>query len=233
MISGGRQTAAGSADRAAQAWQALRADSSIQFNLAPPTPQPEPPAWLRAFLNWLGKIFEPIGRFLKWLWSFLPDAAYARFLLWGVIAIGAALILWGLYNRIRHGEWRLRRHGQALLGELPDDEDWRPEEGGVRSWLEEADALAREGRFAEAVHHLLFRSVEDIAGRRPNLVRPALTSREIAAARLIPARAREFFASIARLVERSLFGGRPVAEDDWIEARDAYSNFALPSAWRR
>ena len=51
-------------------------------------------------------------------------------------------------------------------------DEWAPEEAGARSWLEEADALAREGRFAEAIHHLLFRSVEDICRRRPALVAP-------------------------------------------------------------
>jgi hypothetical protein len=102
----------------------------------------------------------------------------------------------------------------------------------VRSWLDEADALAAQGKFAEAIHHLLFRSIEDISSRRPNLVRPALTSREIAASRAIPSRAGELFASIARLVERSLFGGRAVGEGDWLEARTAYADFALAKAWR-
>ena len=102
----------------------------------------------------------------------------------------------------------------------------------VRSWLEEADALAAQGKYAEAIHHLLFRSIEDISNRRPNVVRPALTSREIAASRAIPSRAAELFAGIARLVERSLFGGRTVGETDWVEARGAYTDFALAKAWR-
>ena len=79
---------------------------------------------------------------------------------------------------------------------------------------------------------LSFRSIDDISSRRPALVRPALTSRELAASEGIPGRARDLFAGIARLVERSLFGGRPVAESDWREARAAYSDFALPAAWR-
>jgi hypothetical protein len=210
----------------------MRHDSSIQFNLAPTAKPPKPPAWLEAFFRWLDKVLEPVGRFLSWLGSFFPDAAYARFLLWAVIAIGAAALLWALYNRLRHGEWRLRPPRTVPVGELPLEEDWAPEEAGARSWLEEADALAREGRFAEAIHHLLFRSVEDIANRRPALVRPALTSRELAAAQAIPARARELFAAIARLVERSLFGGRAVNESDWLQAREAYAGFALPAAWR-
>jgi hypothetical protein len=210
----------------------MRGDSSIQFNLAP-APQPaKPPAWLQAFFRWLDKIFEPVGRFLKWIGSFFPDAAYARFLLWAVIVIGAAALLWALYNRLRFGEWRLRLPRRVSVEDLAPEEEWAPEVAGARSWLEEADALAREGRFAEAIHHLLFRSVEDIANRRPALVRPALTSRELAAAQALPARARELFAAIARLVERSLFGGRPVNEGDWVKAREAYSDFALPAAWR-
>lgn len=210
----------------------MRHDGSIQFNLAPAPAPPGPPAWLRALGRWLDKLFEPVGRFLKWLGGFFPDAAYVQILLWSVIAIGAAAILWALYNRIRHGEWRLRPPRLTSVEVTATEEEWAPEAAGARSWLEEADALAREGRFAEAIHHLLFRSVEDIANRRPALVRPALTSRELAAAQAIPAQARSLFAGIARLVERSLFGGRAVKEDDWLRAREAYSDFALPTAWR-
>jgi hypothetical protein len=210
----------------------MRHDSSIQFNLAPP-PQPiKPPAWLKVFFDWLGRMLEPIGHFLRWLGSFFPEAAYARILLWTIIALGAAAMLGALYNRIRHGEWTLKLPRMAPIDELLADEEWRPDEAGARSWLEEADALAQEGHFAEAIRHLLFRSVEDIANRRPALIRPALTSREIAASTGIPERARTLFADIARLVERSLFGAQSVNEGDWLHARETYSNFALPVAWR-
>ena len=225
-------TGGGQADRFPQAWTALRHDAAVQFNLTPPPTPPKPPAWLESFFRWLGKLFEPVGKFLSWIGSFLPDAAYARLLLWMVIALGAAALLWALYNRLRFGVWSLRLPRRGAAAELPAEDEWLPEEAGARSWLEEADALALEGRFAEAIHHLLFRSIEDIANRRPQLVRPALTSREIAGSTGIPERARGLFAGIARLVERSLFGGRPVGESDWIEARGAYSDFALAAAWR-
>jgi len=225
------QTAAAGADRFSHAYNALRHDGATQFNLTPQQAPPKPPEWLEAFFRFIGKIFEPIGRFLKWIGSFFPDAAYARILLWMVIALGAGAILWAVYNRIRHGEWRLRLPRLGAAEDI-EPEEWAPEEAGARSWLEEADALAGEGRFAEAIHHLLFRSVEDIARRRPAVVRPALTSRELSAAQGIPARARELFAGIARVVERSLFGGRAVGERDWLTARQAYSEFALAPAWR-
>jgi hypothetical protein len=232
VISGGQQAADGGADRFARAWGAMRHDSSIQFNLQPAPQPPKSPAWLRAFFDWLGHVLKPVGRFFSWIGSFFPDAAYVRILLWTVIALGAAALLLALYNRVRVGEWSFRVPRRVAMQELEAEPEWAPEEAGARSWLEEADMLAREGRFAEAIHHLLFRSIEDITRRRPAVVRPALTSRELAASQGIPARARDLFAGIARLVERSLFGGRPVKERDWLEAREAYSGFALPSAWR-
>lgn len=225
--------AAGSgADQFAAAYKALRADPSIQFNLPPPEPPPQPPAWLKALSEWLDYVLAPVGRFLRWVGSFLPDAAYARILLWSVLVLGLLALSLALYNRLRSGEWSLKLPRLAPVADIPVEEEWAPEDEPVRSWLEEADALAREGRFAEAIHHLLFRSIEDIARRRPNSIRPALTSREIAASPAIPSRARELFANIALLVERSLFGGRPVGERDWVAARAAYSDLAFAGTWR-
>ena len=136
MISGGSQAAAVGADRFAHAYQALRADSSVQFKLTPPEPPPQPPAWLKTFTQWMDRVFAPVGRFLKWIGSYFPDAAYARIFLWTVIGLGAAALLWALYNRIRHGEWRLRLPRRARVTDVPDEEEWAPEEAGARSWLQ-------------------------------------------------------------------------------------------------
>jgi hypothetical protein len=231
-ISGTIHPAPGQADRLGQAWQALRHDPSVQFNLSPPPSPPKPPAWLEAISRWLGKFLELLGRAIEWIFSFLPAGPYAQILLWTLIVAGAGALLWALFNRLRHGRWSLKRQRLASSQDWTDENEWTPEAAGARSWLEEADALAREGRYGEAIHHLLFRSIEDISNRRPALVRPALTSRELARSEGIPGRARELFAGIARLVERSLFGGRPVHEGDWLAAREAYSDFALPAAWR-
>jgi hypothetical protein len=178
-------------------------------------------------------VLRPVGRFLDWIGSLMPSAPYARILLWTVLVVAAIALIVLIVERIRHGQWRLPRWRRASGVEAEaEEEPWAPEAAPARSWLEEADALAARGLYAEAVHHLLFRSVEDIARRRPRLVRPALTSRELAAAEAIPAAARDLFARIARLVERSLFGGRPVGEPDWSTARAAYADFVLPGSWR-
>jgi hypothetical protein len=217
----------------AAAHDALKADSSIQFSLQPAPPPPEPPPWLRDFFQWLGDALAPVGRFFAWISSFMPDAPYARILLWTVMAAAALGLALMVYRRIRDGEWRLpRRRRAAAAPAEAEEESWAPEAAPARSWLREADALAAEGRYAEAVHHLLFRSIEDIGRRRPRLVRPALTSRELAAAEVLPPPARTLFARIAGLVEHSLFGGRPVAAADWTAARTAYADLVLPGTWR-
>ncbi|HYN46868.1 MAG TPA: DUF4129 domain-containing protein, partial [Allosphingosinicella sp.] len=63
-------------------------------------------------------------------------------------------------------------------------------------------------------------------------VRPALTSRDIAALPALPERPRSAFARIAMLVERSLFAARPLAADDWRDCRSAYEEFAFAEGWR-
>ena len=236
----GRQTgvviasqAQNAAERFAAAHRALRANADIQFDLKRTPPPLQTPAWLRALGEWLRSVFRPIGRFLDFIGSFIPDAPYARILLWSVLAVGLAALCWMIWTRAKEGAWRMpqwrRRPGAESI---EAEEEWRPDAAPVRAWLEEADALAGEGRFAEAAHHLLLRSVEDIGRRRPGLVRPAITSRDLANASALPQRARQLFSGIAGVVERSLFGGRAVDAGDWAECRAAYADFARTAAWK-
>src|SRR5690606_442515 len=93
--------------------------------------------------------------------------------------------------------------------------------------LEDADRLAAEGRYDEAAHLLLRRSVGQIAAARPGLLDPSNTAREIAALPALPDTARRAFAIIAGRVEASLFALRALSADDWRAARAAYADFAL------
>lgn len=203
----------------------------MQFNLAPAEPPPQPPQWLKDLFQWLDQVLQPVADFFKWLNGLMPDAPYARLLLWTMLAVLATSLVWLIYRRVKDGAWRWRRPLASQAADEPEPE-WAPEQGVARQWLDEADALASEGRFAEAIHHLLIRSVEDIARRRPKLVQPAVTSRELASASALPVAARTLFSAIAARVERSLFGGRPVSAQEWEAARREYTDFALPRAWQ-
>src|SRR3546814_10172873 len=86
----------------------------------------------------------------------------------------ALILLFLLYHFVpAFARWvdnlRLRRKAR---GDDEADLIGQAEAGAARALLAEADALAAEGRFAEAAHLLLYRSVEDIEGRRPGLVKP-------------------------------------------------------------
>lgn len=229
------QPATDEGERLAAAHRALTRDGSVQFELRPVDPPQPPPPWLQDLGRSLRDFFRALGQNLRWINDLLPDAPLARILIWTLIVLAALALAAIVVERLRGGVWQLPRWRARTAPVSPaDDPDtpWTPEAAPARRWLEEAEALAAAGRFAEAAHHLLLRSVEDMARRRPQLVAPAITSRELAAAEALPNAARAPFASIARLVERSLFGGRPVGPDDWHAAREAYRAFAEGRSWQ-
>lgn len=213
--------------RLAKAYRGLRADPAVQFHLAKAPPARTAPGWLRQLGHWIADAFRPLGRAIAWINRHMPEAPYARILLWSVLAIALIGLIWLVVTRLRGGGWRWQRRENDSV----EAESWMPDAAPARAWLDEADALAARGAYAEAAHHLLLRSIEDIERRRPRLLRPALTSRDIAADHALPPRARAIFGAIAALVERSLFGGRAVSANDWGEARAAYADFALAKAW--
>ncbi len=194
------------------------AGGDIQTGFPPPEPVSETPAWLRA-------LYDAIGNFFQWSAPALEPLAW--------IAAGL-LALFLLYHFVPpFARWVDDRWHRKRRGDEADEEAGHAEAGAARALLAEADALAAGGRFAEAVHLLLYRSVEDIEGRRPGLVRPAMTSRDLAAAEGLPAVARDAFSRISRAVEISLFGGRAVDADAWQRCRSAYAELTVPQNWAR
>ena len=82
-------------------------------------------------------------------------------------------------------------------------------------------------------HLLLGRSLEDIASRRPGLLRPALTARAIAVDEDLPGGARGAFGRIVAVVEQALWARRAIDAGDWTDARASYEDFAFGPHWRR
>lgn len=195
------------------------AGGEIQTALPPPPPPPDTPEWLRSLIEALRHFFEwsaPAFKPIAWVAAIL----LALFLLYHFVPAFARWV---------DGLPPFRK-------QAADDGDMdasHVEAGAARALLAEADALAAAGRFAEAVHLLLYRSIEDISARRPGLVRPAMTSRDLAGTRDLPAVARDAFSRIARAVEISLFGGRAIDADAWTQCRGAYAELTVPKNWAR
>src|SRR6185436_91530 len=156
------------------------------FNAAAPPPQL--PQWLLAFFRFLASL-QPVFEVL----------------FWAGVAVLVALILYFIGRELVRYYAKPAAGGAAASENMPS---WRPPIARAKALLAEADRLAAQGLYAEAVHVLLFRSIEDIDARRPRTLTPALTSRDILALKEIPATARRAFARIATMVEWSFFGGR-------------------------
>jgi len=197
-------------DAIARAHEALMKHGELQFDFPKFVP-PEPPAWL----VWLVKL-------LRWLGPYLGYA------MWALVIAALSMVLFLIVRSlIRRGffSWKIAKRKSA------PESVWRPAREFARLLLSDADALAREGRYAEAVHLILLRSVLDIGRHRPTIVKPALTSREIAALDDLPESARSAFAEIAAITERAIFGGRQVGAREYDACRAAYEWFAFPEIW--
>lgn len=201
-----------SGDGFARDWETVRADPDIQFAPVEMPERQEPPDWLERFVAWLGEVFAP-----------LFEAIGLSFpaLLWILVGLGAALILFFVWRLV---EPLARNRGEEIEDSAPE---WTPDADEARELLAEADRLAAEGRFDEATHLLLQRSVIQIAAARPDLVEISSTAREVAALPALSDAARGAFSAISERVERSLFALRSLTAEDWQAARAAYADFAL------
>jgi hypothetical protein len=199
------------------AWDDVRADAAIQFTPTPAPQPPELPQWWLDFLDWLGETLSPAVEALALAWPIL------RILLLVLLAAGALTLVWIILAPYVE-QWR----GRSRTA----DESWQPQPAAARELLAEAEALAANGQFDQAVRLLLHRSIADIEKHRPNLLRPSSTSREIERFAGLPEAPRAMFAVIAGQVERGLFAALPIDESGWRASRDAYAGFALRDNWR-
>lgn len=198
------------------AFRAMKRDDKLQFEL-PPAPEPPKLGWLENFLKALGAFIEFILPVLKIIFF---------------VGLGAiiALILYAIAKVIY--ETRFKREPKDAVEDTPPPL-YTPDQDQARILLEDVDAMAAEGRYEEAVHELLFRSIQDIDIRRPNTIRRSLTSREIAALKILTPATRQAFATIGGVVETSYFGGKTIGEAEFDISRAAYAQFAQKSAWKQ
>lgn len=142
-------------------------------------------------------------------------------LLWGVLGIGAVVLVIYLIRAIanRQKDEKIELEEEAAIAEE------KPQtEAELEAPLDEADLLAREGRYAEAIHLLLLRTFEELARAdgRPAL---HLTAREILARIRLREGARDALTELVTVVENTWWGDDVPGELDWQRCRGAYDRF--------
>jgi hypothetical protein len=194
-------------DDFAERHRALKQARDLQFDF-PQYEAPPEPAWVK-----------PLAEFLRALGPLL------QVVVWAGVAFLAAMLLYFAFREVerRWGLRRARRRDAAIEAPIIAPE-------AARRLLADADALAAEGLYAEAIHVLLHRSIAEFDKTKVAEIRDSLTSREIARLPGLPNAARNAFATIAAAVEASFFGGRDVDARVFGTCRLAYASFALPDA---
>lgn len=211
FISGWTFAPAAFADELDEAHRRVLHDRNLQFTFTVP-PEQNPPQANTSLVEFL-RFLEPVFTII----------------FWGGLAAVVVTILAFIGREV----WQVRYGRKESPDKAPVQQTiYRPEAEKARALLEDADQLAAEGRFDDAVRALLHRSIDDIELRSPRSVRQAQTGREIAQLPVLSATASAAFAPLVRAVERSWFGGVQLNESDYKECREAYANFALPEAWR-
>lgn len=201
----------GANDALASAHQQLLTDSRLQFEFAEYHPPP-PPQWL-----------EPLAQFLN------AVAPFLGYVFWAGVAVIVALILWALVNEVMR---RMPSNAPKQTAAPAEKPVYKPTAARAKALLEEADRLAAEGRYGEAVRVLLHRSIEDFESVFSLAIGPALTSREVARLEQLSPQGRNVFTGIAQAVETSLFGEQPLSRERFMACRDAYASFALQGGKR-
>jgi hypothetical protein len=145
-----------------------------------------------------------------------PLLVVLRVLLWAAVAVILALL----------GVWLARTLGRYVRDAKVQEPPLPPPSEVTRLPLTAAEALALQGRFGDAVHVLLLRTLEVLSGNLPAPLSPSFTSREVLAR--IPLRdpAREALTGLISAVEVSHFGGAEVTAGDYQICLDRFHRFA-------
>lgn len=149
-------------------------------------------------------------------------SAIMQVVMWGVlIVLGALFIVWIVSELSRYG-------GDAALE--PSAESHARIQAAVDNILDkplgDADEIAKQGNFAEAIHTLLLRTLQELVRSAAVRVEPAMTSREILARVPLLADARDALAGLITAVEITHFGDEPANADDYARCRQQFNVFA-------
>ncbi|NIA71811.1 hypothetical protein HBA54_24755 [Pelagibius litoralis] len=147
--------------------------------------------------------------------------------LWAIAAIVVVMALMFLYNALQNRTGlKLKRHSGRQTPEMVEIPVSPPQKAIDARTLEQADVLAAEGRFAEAIHLLLLVAMDRLKRELGARVPPALTSREVLRLAPIPEAAVEPLTRMVSVSEIKHFGGRDAAGPDYDQCRQDFLRFS-------
>ncbi len=146
----------------------------------------------------------------------LPGFSAAQVLMWVLIVAGVALGLFFLASKLG-----------GYTADLPAEVTGGPGAAAMPRApppATEAERLADEGRFEEAIHMLLLLALHPLTEEEH--LAGSLTSREILRTVELPAPAREAMSALVRAVEISVFGGLAPDRADYDRCAGEYHRYA-------
>jgi hypothetical protein len=171
-----------------------------------PLPQPEDAEPVEPAdttdLDWLG---DAVAFVLKWL-------SVAGF------AAAGGFVLFAAYRAWQTMRLRPRRNDRD--GDHGDPGSGYGEAPSTQARLTDAEAMARQGSYAEAIHLLLLAVVEIMRQHTDQTIAPAMTARELVRATTLGDDRRVDLADLVATSERGHFGGRPADLPTFEQCRD-------------
>jgi hypothetical protein len=187
---------------------AADAAKTLDLQLILPLEASKPPRW---FWSW---------RLPDWLtdWRFRSLDSFDSALFWLILLAIAALAVYALRDALPFGRprdgWQAADENGAQAGAQT------PAEAALT-----AEDLARQGRYAEAMHVLLLRSLAEMRRRMGEAFADSLTSREILRRASLSDEGRGALRDIVIRVEWTYFGEHPASLSDYAACRKSYDGF--------
>lgn len=153
-----------------------------------------------------------------------PLSSLATMLLWGLVATAAVVLGMAAYRQLADytGDDAPAPGDRAQAAQLA---------AVIERPRDDADELAAQARYADAIHTLLLRTLHELASQRLVQVIPAMTSREILTRVALVGDARAALADLIVAVEQTWFGDDVPQLADYQRCRAQFDRFA--AAYRR
>lgn len=146
-------------------------------------------------------------------------SAVMRMIMYGVLAVALVMLGMWLFRDLRRGSDTESLDGEEVPQATVD-------QGVLERPIGDADELARAGRFADAIHTLLLRTLVELVRATRTRVPSSLTSREILSRVPLVPTARDALYQLVSTVELTYFGDDVPGQADYDRCRHEFQKFA-------